>query len=178
MTRILSFAPILLASALVVGCSSSRAPDVAGPVRTELNAIGLRDVTVAQDREAGIITLTGTVATDAEKTAAAAAAQRVAGNQVVANEIVVTPPGVEDAAEDISAALDEGIESNLKALMIRMGEPSDVDYDVNAGVVRLTGSVTSQAARQDLEKAAAAVPNVKQVVNELQVSEQKATTTR
>ncbi len=178
MTRLLSFAPILLASALVVGCSSNQSPDVTGPVREELNAIGLRDVSVSQDRAAGVVTLSGTVVTEAEKTAAATAAQRVAGNQVVANEIVVTPPGGERAAEDVSSALDEGIDSNMKALMIRMGEPADVNYDVNAGVVRLTGSVTSQATRAEIEKAAAAVPNVTQVVNELQVSEQKATTTR
>lgn len=178
MTRFLSFASILLATAIVVGCSSSQAPDVTGAVRTELTAIGLRDVSVTQDRDAGVVTLSGTVVTEAEKTAAATAAQRAAGNQVVANEIVVTPPDGEDAAEDVSSALDEGIESNMKALMIRLGEPADVDYDVNAGVVRLTGSVTSQATRAEIEKAAAAVPNVTQVVNELQVDDQKATTTR
>lgn len=178
MTRFLSFASVLLATTVVVGCSSSQAPEVSGAVREELNAIGLRDVSVAQDRDAGVVTLRGTVVTEAEKTAAAAAAQRVAGTQVVANEIVVTPPGGEDVAEDVSAALDEGIESNMKALMIRMGEPSDVDYRVKAAVVTLTGSVASQAARAEVEKAAASVPNVKQVVNELQVRDQKATTTR
>lgn len=177
MTRLLSFAPILLASALIVGCSSNQAPDVTGAVRDELNAIGLRDVSVSQDREAGIVTLQGNVVTEAEKTAAATAAERAAGTQVVANEIVVTPPGGEDAAEDVSAAHDEGIENNMKALMIRMGEPDDVDYDVNAGVVTLTGSVTSQATRAEFEKAAATVPNVTQVVNELQVEDQPATTT-
>src|SRR5690606_8927129 len=112
------------------------------------------------------------------KTAAAAAAQGAAAGQVVANEIVVTPPGREDTAEDINAALDDGIENNIDALMIRLGEPDDVDYSVDAAVVTLTGSVASQAARADIEKSVAAVPNVKQVVNELQVENQRATTTR
>ena len=63
----------------------------------------------------------------------------------------------------------------MKALLVRLGSPKDVDYKVSAGVVTLTGSVSSQARRSDIEKAAAAVPNVKQVVNELQVKNQKAT---
>lgn len=178
MTRLSSFAPLLFASALIVGCASPQAPEVTGAVRDELNNMGLRDVSVSQDRTAGVVTLRGNVVTEAEKTAAATAAQRVAGNQVIANEIVVTPRGGEDVAEDVSDALDEGIESNMKALMLRMGEPDDVAYDVNAGVVRLTGSVTSNAIRGELEKAAASVPNVKQVVNELQVENQRATTTQ
>jgi osmotically-inducible protein OsmY len=178
MTKLSSFAPLLFASALIVGCSSPQAPEVTGAVRDELNNIGLRDVSVSQDRTAGVVTLSGNVVTEAEKTAAATAAQRVAGNQVIANEIVVTPPGREDMAEDVNDALDDAIESNMKALMLRMGEPDDVDYDVNAGVVRLKGSVASNSLRAELEKAAAALPDVKQVVNELQVENQRATTTR
>ncbi len=170
--------PLCLASALVIGCSSSEAPDVVDNVQEALEARGLDDVSVTQDRSAGVVTLSGNVASESEKTAAAAAAQGAAAGQVVANEIVVTPPGREDTAEDINAALDDGIENNIDALMIRLGEPDDVDYSVDAAVVTLTGSVASQAARADIEKSVAAVPNVKQVVNELQVENQRATTTR
>jgi osmotically-inducible protein OsmY len=38
----------------------------------------------------------------------------------------------------------------------------------------LTGEVDSQAKRRDVAKVAGAVPNVQQVVNELQVKNQKA----
>jgi osmotically-inducible protein OsmY len=52
-----------------------------------------------------------------------------------------------------------------------------VKYDVKRGVVTLTGEVNSQARRAYAEKVAAAVPNVQQVVNELQVKDQKASST-
>jgi osmotically-inducible protein OsmY len=42
-------------------------------------------------------------------------------------------------------------------------------------VVTLTGEVASQSKRREAERVAGAVPNVQQVVNELQVKNQKAT---
>jgi len=54
----------------------------------------------------------------------------------------------------------------------------DVRYDVNHGVVTLKGRVRSQSQRNTVEKLAAQVPNVKQVVNELEVKNQKATSSR
>ncbi len=88
---------------------------------------------------------------------------------------MVTPPGMEHDAVAIHNALDDGIESNLKAMLIRMGSPKDVSYSVASAVVTLTGTVRSQAKRAELAKAASEVANVKQVVNELQVQNQKAT---
>jgi osmotically-inducible protein OsmY len=45
-------------------------------------------------------------------------------------------------------------------------------------VVTLSGEVDSQAKRAHVEKIASAVPNVQQVVNEMQVKDQKATSSR
>lgn len=177
MTRIL-FAPLVFTVFLAACSSTPEAPDVSDGVRSALDARGLRDVSVSQDREAGVVTLSGTVTSESDKAAAAAAAQSVASGQVVANQIVVTPVGVEDTAEAIHDAVDEGIDSNMKAMLLRMGSPADVEFSVAAAVVTLKGNVTSQSVRADLEKASAAVPNVKQVVNELQVRDQRATTTR
>lgn len=177
MTRSIAFAFTL--AALVAGCSSGPrpAPDVADSVRAALKSRGLNDVSVSQDRDKGVVTLSGTVRSDDDKMAAASAAQSAAASQVVANEVVVTPPGLEHRAEAIHDALDDGIESNMKALLIRLGSPPDVTCQVKAGVVTLTGSVQSQARRSEVEKAAAGVANVKQVVNELQVKAQRATST-
>ena len=47
-------------------------------------------------------------------------------------------------------------------------------YAINNHVVTLTGEVDSQAKRGRVEQVASAVPNVQQVVNKLQVKEQKA----
>ena len=53
-----------------------------------------------------------------------------------------------------------------------------VRYDVNNGVVTLKGNVPSQGQRASMEKLAQQVPNVKQVVNELEVKNQRATSTK
>jgi osmotically-inducible protein OsmY len=50
-----------------------------------------------------------------------------------------------------------------------------VKYSVKNHVVTLTGDVDSQATRATAQQVAASVPNVQQVVNELQVKRQKAT---
>ena len=49
-----------------------------------------------------------------------------------------------------------------------------VQYDVKSGVVTLTGEVNSESRRDRAERVAAAVPNVRQVVNDLQIKNQKA----
>ena len=51
-------------------------------------------------------------------------------------------------------------------------------YDVKNGVVTLTGEVNSEAKRARAEKVATGVPNVKQVVNDLQVKNQKASSSQ
>jgi osmotically-inducible protein OsmY len=48
---------------------------------------------------------------------------------------------------------------------------------VKNGVVTLKGKVPSETKREQVEKLAASIPNVKQVVNELEVKGQKATST-
>jgi osmotically-inducible protein OsmY len=48
-------------------------------------------------------------------------------------------------------------------------------YDVKNGVVVLKGEVDSQTKRAHVATLAASVPNVGQVVNEVQVKTQKAT---
>jgi osmotically-inducible protein OsmY len=54
----------------------------------------------------------------------------------------------------------------------------DVKYKVKSGVVTLTGEVNSQNKRYQAEQVATKVPNVKQVVNNLQVKDQKATSSQ
>jgi osmotically-inducible protein OsmY len=45
---------------------------------------------------------------------------------------------------------------------------NEMHDNVKSGVVSLTGQVNSHAKREHAEKLAASVPNVKQVVNDLQ----------
>jgi osmotically-inducible protein OsmY len=53
-----------------------------------------------------------------------------------------------------------------------------VKYEVKSGVVTLTGEVNSQSKRDHAESVATRVPNVKQVVNDLQVKNQKASSSQ
>jgi osmotically-inducible protein OsmY len=115
------------------------------------------------------------VATDADKTQAESIAKSLAGTQVVANQIAVITAGAESAAKDMNSDLDKGIESNLDAALIKAKLHTNVKFSVKNHVVTLTGVVHSQANRARAEQVAAGVPNVQQVVNELQVRDQKAT---
>ena len=85
------------------------------------------------------------------------------------------PPGAESEAKAMTSDLDKAIEKNLDAALIQNKLHKSVKYEVKNGVVTLTGEVNSQSRRALADRVASAVPNVKQVVNDVQIKEQKAT---
>jgi hyperosmotically inducible periplasmic protein len=178
MRHFVSYASLLtlLAVGILVGCSAepTKSPDVSDSIRKSLDQSGLKDVTVSQDREKGVVTLGGQVPSDSDKSQAETIAKSMAAGQVVADQIAVVPPGVESDAKAVNSDLDKGIEKNLDAALIQNRMNKSVKYDVKSGVVTLTGEVNSQARRAYAEKLASAVPKGQQVVNELQVKNQKA----
>ena len=157
----------VVAVGTMVGCSatSTKSADVSNSIRTSLDQAGFKDVTVSQDRDKGVVTLGGHVATDADKSQAESVAKSLAGAQVVANQIAVVTPGAESATKDMNSDLDKGIESNLDAALINAKLHNNVKYSVKNHVVTLTGEVHSEANRTRAEQVAAGVPNVQQVVN-------------
>jgi hyperosmotically inducible protein len=167
---------MLLAVGSLAGCSrtSKLSPDVSDSIRKSLDQAGLKAVSVTQDRDKGVVTLSGNVAADADKAQAESIATSIATGQVVSNQIAVIPPGGESAAKAVNSDLDAGIEKNLDAALIQNKLHKGVTYDVKSGVVTLTGEVSSQSKRAQVEQVASTVPNVQQVVNELQVKDQKA----
>jgi osmotically-inducible protein OsmY len=167
----------LVAVGTLAGCSneSTKAADVSGSIRTSLDQAGLKDVSVTQDRDKSVVTLGGHVVTDGDKGQAESIARSMAGIQVVANQIAVLPPGDESDAKRMNSDLDKGIESNLHAALIQEKLQDNVKYTVKNNVVTLTGDVDSQSRRGRAQEIASTVPNVQQVVNELQVKAQKAT---
>src|ERR1700723_2004415 len=162
----------------LAGCAgnTSKSPDVSKSVRDSLDQAGLQAVKVSQDRDLGVVTLTGQLPSDDQKAQAETIARSISAPQVVANQITVAPPGNESDAKKIDSDLDTGIEKDLDAALIQHGMKT-VKYDVSKGVVKLTGDVNSQGRRAEAQRVASGVPNVKQVVNELQVKRQKATAT-
>jgi hyperosmotically inducible protein len=167
----------LFVAVLFVGCheTARKSPDVSDSIRKSLDQSGLKDVSVSQDRDKGVVTLGGHVAADADEAQAESIANSIAGGQVVADQIAVMPPGGESAAKDVNSDLDKGIVNNLHAALIQNKLQKAVKYDVKNGVVTLNGEVNSQYKRGLAEQIASSVPNVKQVVNDLQIKNQKAT---
>jgi hyperosmotically inducible protein len=170
----------LLGFATLTGCfgTSTKSPEVSANIRNSLAQAGFKDVSVSQDRDKGIVTLGGQVGSDYDKSQAEAIAKSFAGNQVVADQIAVVPLGVEKEAKAMNSDLDQGIENNLDAALIQNKMHDHVRFDVKSGVVTLTGEVNSQTKRDSAERVAMKVPNVKQVVNDLQVKNQKASSSQ
>ena len=166
----------LFSAGLLAGCggTAAQSPDVSDSIRTALDQAGLKDVSVSQDRDKGVVTLGGHVTSDSDKSQAETVAKSLAGAQVVADQIAVIPVGEEKEAKAVNSDLDEGIEKNLDAALIQGRLHDSVKYEVKSGVVTLSGEVKSDNKRARAEKVATGVPNVLQVVNDLQVKNQKA----
>jgi hyperosmotically inducible protein len=175
-----SFAALALFTiGTLAGCSSAAtSPDVSSSIRTSLDQANLKDVSVSQDRDKGVVTLGGHVGNDADKAQAETIAKSLAGSQVVADQITVTPPGLEKEAKAVNSDLDDGIAKNLDAALIEDRLHDNVKYEVKSGVVTLSGEVNSQNKRARAAKLANGVPNVQQVVNDLQVKDQKASSSQ
>lgn len=166
----------LFCSGLLAGCggTAAKSPDVSDSIRSALDQAGLKDVSISEDRDQGVVTLGGHVTNDSDKSQAETLAKSLAGAQVVADQIAVIPVGGEKEAKAVNSDLDEGIEKNLDAALIQGRLHDSVKYEVKSGVVTLTGEVNSENKRARAENVATGVPNVVQVVNDLQVKNQKA----
>jgi hyperosmotically inducible protein len=170
----------LLAAGILAGCSqtSTKSPEVSDNIRKSLDQSGFKSVSVSQDRDKGVVTLGGQVASENDKSQAESLAKSLATGQVVANQIAVVPVGIEKDAKAVNSDLDDGIEKNLDAALIQNNMHDDVKYEVKSNVVTLTGEVNSQSKRDQAGTVATNVPNVKQVVNDLQVKNQKASSSQ
>jgi hyperosmotically inducible periplasmic protein len=166
----------LLTAGLLAGCSNRpEAPPVADNIRTSLKQAGIKDVSVSQDRNKGVVTLTGNVSTQDVKTHAQQIAQSVASSQVVANEVAVVPPNDRGAAKDYYSDIDKAIDKNLDAALISGGYRSGIHHSEKNGVITLTGNVDNENQRQQVQTIAQNVPNTQQVINELQTTHERAT---
>jgi hyperosmotically inducible periplasmic protein len=174
--KLLNSMMVLFIAGCLSACSNtpSKSPDVADSIRKSLDQANFKDVSVSQDRDKGVVTLTGTTASDSDKAQAESIAKSIAGSQVVANEIAVRPPNDAGTAKKVASDTDDAIDKNLHAVLVKNRLDHSVKYDVKNGVVTLSGTVNSQSKRAEVEKMATKVPNVQQVVNELEVKNQKA----
>jgi len=163
----------VLAGALAIaGCQDKAAhPDEKSAVTNSLNSNNLKDVSVSQDQQKGVMTLTGNVDTDDQKSQAAVLAKQAAPDYTIADEIGVRPPGAESQAKAVDSNLDSAIEDNYKASIKAHKNLDDqnIDYSAKNGTLMLKGSVKTTVQKREAEKLAKEVPNVQQVVNEIEV---------
>jgi osmotically-inducible protein OsmY len=104
------------------------------------------------------------------KAKAADVAKGAANPRIIANEISVQPVGSESEAKDVASNLDDAIEKNYKAALIASGlEKQNLSFKAKNGVLSLTGSVHNVNQRQQAGKLAAGIPNVQQVLNQIEV---------
>jgi len=146
-------------------------PDLKGAVSNSLTQKDLGSIQVSQDRDKGVITLSGTVPTSDEKQQAESAAKQAAPNYTIADEIAVVPPGTAKATKAGNSDTDGAIEDNFKAALTKNHSLNTQTISVKStnGVVVLSGNVKTKADKLEAEKLAKAVPNVQQVVNEIKV---------
>jgi len=124
------------------------------------------------------VTLGGHVPTQDSQAQAESIAKGLAAGQVVADQIAVLPANATGDTRTVYADLDKGIQDNLDAALLQNKVPGTIRHTAKNGVVTLSGTVDSDSSRAAAEQTASSVPNVQQVVNELQVEHQKASSSK
>ena len=160
----------LLMSIAASGQLLGKGHSEADAVKNALKQADLKDVTVSDDADKNTITLGGTLHSEEAKQRAAEVAKSAAGNRQIANEISVQPLGEESNARSIASNRDDAIEDNYKAeLLSRHLDKESIHYKAKNGVLVLTGSVKNPQQKEEAYELARKVPNVRQVVNQIEV---------
>lgn len=171
--RLTIAAILILVMGLAVGCASDRDRGARlddDKIDNALKQANMDDIRVSVDHDQKVVTLDGEVRTDADKARAEQIAQANASGYVVRNQVGVRPEGAESQAKDIDSAQDDAIKSGWEAVVAKnKWDNQHINADVKNGVITLKGDVDRPTQRAAAEKAAARIPNVKQVVNELEV---------
>jgi hyperosmotically inducible protein len=186
MKHIDKYRPFLLGSAamfagglIIAGCQHQPAhADEKAAVTNSLTSNNLSSLSVSQDRDKGVMTLTGDVSSDDQKSQAENLAKQAAPDYTIADEIGVRPLGEQSQAKAVDSSLDNGIEDNFKAeIKAHKGlDDQSIHAKAKNGTLILTGSVKTPDQKREAGSLAKKVPNVQQVVNELEVKPNKHST--
>ncbi len=163
---------LLAALALTLACSSNRqnAPNDKDVVAKALDQAGFSGIRVDWDKDKRVISLNGRVRSPELKVKAGEVAAQAVPADVVSNELSIEPVGEEGAAKKIAKNVDDAIEKNFKALLLaNKYDGQRIDFHAKNGVLTLQGKVKTPEDRAMVEKLAASVPNVDEVVNMLDV---------
>jgi len=169
-TKALITTSLLAVLFVAAGCTQTNKKSEADAVRQALEQADLKDVSVSDDADKNTVTLGGTLHSDDAKNRAADVAKQAAPDRTIANEISVQPVGDESQAKAVASNLDDGIENNYKAALIsKRLDKQSIHYKAKNGVLTLTGSVKAAQQKSEAEQLASKIPNVEQVVNQIEV---------
>jgi len=174
---LLSATALLAGTLAVAGCNRPAHPDEKSAVTDSLKNNNLSAVSVSEDRDKGVMTLKGNLDSQDLKTQAENVAKQAAPDYTIADEIGVRPPG-ESNAGSVASNLDSAIEDNFKAMIKAHSNLNDQSISGSAknGTLVLKGSVKTARQKKEAEDLAKKVPNVQQVVNEIEVKLSKRST--
>jgi len=171
--KIQALAMLILSALFLVtaACNQSGRKSQAEAVKNALEQADLKGVTVSDDPDKNTVTLGGTLHSEDAKKRAGEVAKSAALERTIANQISVQPVGDESQAKSVQSNLDDGIESNYKAALVasRLNKQSIHD-DAKNGVLTLKGNVKTPQQKAEAEQLASKIPNVQQVVNQIDVN--------
>lgn len=168
---IVALGSLILCAVLVLTACNQTHPDEKDAVNNALTANNLGAVSVSQDREKGVMTLSGDVETQAKKEQAEQVAKQAAPDYTIADQVGVRPIGMESQAKSVDSDLDGGIEDNCKAAMKahKNLDQQSISCSSKNGTLTLKGTVKTAAEKTEAGKLAKQIPNVKETVNEITV---------
>lgn len=141
-------------------------------VQNALHEAVFDDVKVKEDRDKGVIRLSGSVRSFDDKAKVGQIAESAAGGVVVANEVGVRPEGDEKTAAEVDRYRDAEIENHMRAEIAERKWENIHVHSTNR-VLTLEGDVETYDLRQQVDAIATQVPGVFQVVNLITVKNVK-----
>jgi len=148
------------------------APDAWLTMKTKISLMTTEDLSTSDlnvDTVQGVVTLHGKVPTQGEKAKAEAAARKIDGVKDVKNLLQVVPDSSKKAVERSDDQIKDAVTAAFKANK-RVNDSGVKLQSVNKGVVLLAGKTDSLQAHLEAVQVAHAVPGVKRVATEVQVT--------
>jgi hyperosmotically inducible protein len=148
------------------------------------------DKSIVVHTKAGVVTLTGTVPTEADKAHAAEIAEHTTGVKSVENNLTVAPVGTAGRVDDDKdtkivikddttpavkkgsrAVTDASVTTAVKTRLMTddVARATSIDVDTSSGVVTIAGTVPNESDKTRIGQLVARTTGVKRVVNNLAV---------
>ena len=160
----------LLASAPLMTACAERGTDYQGRVNESLKTAELKEVKADWKADEKQLVLSGEVERAADKARAEELAKQVVGTSGrVVNEVKVGTESQIDARENADDQLEEHLTKSFKEAKEWDMDKLDLNFNVEAGVVTITGDAPSQAVKDRVTAQVKKMEGVKEVVNNLEV---------